>query len=151
MNTNNLADFQYILRVVTYVEVASKSADMAIADIDVFDLSFGSCVVNFEHYYLTENQKLISKSLQHSHFGIKMEFQRVVNKHLFHVDGIIELAWVFPVSFTYLRKIIMPHNLVNYFTWDKVMSLNSHFDMYYMTIIIGFRGISFSRIFHNYI
>ena len=47
--------------------------------VDVVDLSFGSCVLNYEHYYLTGNQKLISKSLQHSHFGIKMEFQRVVN------------------------------------------------------------------------
>ena len=47
--------------------------------IDVVELSFGSCVLNYEHYYLKENQKLISKSLQHSHFGIKMEFQRVVN------------------------------------------------------------------------
>ena len=47
--------------------------------IDVVNLSFRSCVLNYEHYYLTKNQKLISKSLQHSHFGIKMEFQRVVN------------------------------------------------------------------------
>ena len=47
--------------------------------VDVVELSFGSCVLNYEHYHLTENQKLISKSLQHSHFGIKMEFQRVVN------------------------------------------------------------------------
>ena len=46
---------------------------------NVGDLSFGSCVLNYEHYYLTENLKVVSKSLQHSHFGIKMEFQRVVN------------------------------------------------------------------------
>ena len=46
---------------------------------NVIDLSFGSCVLNYEHHYLTETLNVVSKSFQHSHFGIKMEFQRVVN------------------------------------------------------------------------
>ena len=43
---------------------------------DLVALSFGSCILNYDHYYLTKDGNINFQTFQHSHFGVKMELKR---------------------------------------------------------------------------
>ena len=50
---------------------------------NIVELSFASCILSNNHYYLAENGNMRSHDVHHSYFGIKIEMQRKMGIHFF--------------------------------------------------------------------
>ena len=72
---------------------------------DVVSLSFGSCILNYDHYHYTEDGNLGFRPVKHSHFGIKIEFERSLKLQILTTflpsTTLIFICWVgFLVDFS---------------------------------------------------